>query len=278
MTLTQDSNMAKVISGWMAMLEPAGECPSCGGTLYRPRTLSIETGDTVPGACPSCGYKGVKDRPKPDFNFQANKSRAIGYLRKNSVVGNLGIYNKNFRNFQHAKPGESAALKFASDQALNVAKYDDQHVIFYGPTGVGKSHLAMGMIWRILEMTKYQRLIAYVNFGELLKNLKQGMHDSAKDIQAYGDLVVNELKNADIVVLDDLGSETNDELKGATDYTINIATSLFEAREDKSLIVTTNLSSSVIKALYGDRIFSRLFNNSRGNIINLSNLTDHRLA
>lgn len=66
--------------------------------------------------------------------------------------------------------------------------------------------------------------------------------------------VLNTLENADLLILDDLGTEEDNRWTRAIIYEI------IEKRNASKLpvIITTNISLSKLKERYGERIFSRL--------------------
>jgi len=55
-------------------------------------------------------------------------------------------------------------------------------------------------------------------------------------------------------------------------------TAITEARENKATIFNTNLTSAQIKEAYGERILSRMMNNSNGLMFRFKNTSDKRIA
>ena len=65
--------------------------------------------------------------------------------------------------------------------------------------------------------------------------------------------------------LDDLGAELGGiQAKSATSYNNDVLYSLLEAREERALIINTNLAAREIVEAYGERVLSRIQNNSKG--------------
>lgn len=79
-----------------------------------------------------------------------------------------------------------------------------------------------------------------------------------------------EIKNADVVILDDFGSERG------TEYSLDLADAFWRDRENKTVIVTTNLIGSDLTKRYGDRTLSRMKNYGVNNGITFANIPDHR--
>ena len=67
--------------------------------------------------------------------------------------------------------------------------------------------------------------------------------------------VFEELLDADLLIIDDLGVEPV-----LNNVTIPYLYELLIMRKDKTTIFTTNLDGESIRARYGDRIYSRIFN------------------
>jgi len=267
--------MSKVISGWMAQLESVDTpCPECGGRLLRPRVLNKKTGQKMAAACIDCKYKepiGKRSTPTAEeLTVQSRKNQAYGYLRKNSILSTPNIFNYNFDNYRTDAASWAQALSFAKGIANQIVQGKTVHALFIGNSGRGKSHLAMGIIYDVLKRTQYQKKVAFVDWRELIDTVKTGMHDNARDVQAYADAIMAELKSADIIVLDDLGSERD------TPFTKDICDSFWRQREDKTVITTTNLTGAALKTAYGDRTMSRMAKNGQGNSYAMSGIPDFR--
>ncbi len=267
--------MSNVISNWMSQLELVDKsCPNCGGRLLRPRTLNKETGQKMAAACIDCGYKepiGKRTTPTAqELTMQSRKNQAYGYLRKNSILSTPSIFNYNFDNYRTDATGWTRALTFAKGIANQIVQGKTVHALFIGNSGRGKSHLAMGIVYDVLKRTQYNKKIAFIDWRELIDTVKTGMHDNARDVQAYADAILAELKSADIIVLDDLGSERD------TPFTKDICDSFWRQREDKTVITTTNLKGSELEAAYGPRTMSRMAKNGQGNSYAMSGIPDYR--
>src|SRR3712207_2347870 len=76
---------------------------------------------------------------------------------------------------------------------------------FCGPVGVGKTHLAVAVMNEIITKKRVPSL--FVTVPELLDNLRGAYNDPGRDIDEWMDSV----KNADLLLLDDLGAERSEE-------------------------------------------------------------------
>ena len=79
-----------------------------------------------------------------------------------------------------------------------------------------------------------------------------------------------EIKNADVGILDNFGCERG------TEYSLDLADAFWRDRENKTVIVTTNLIGSDLTKRYGDRTLSRMKNYGVNNGIMFANISDHR--
>jgi DNA replication protein DnaC len=76
---------------------------------------------------------------------------------------------------------------------------------FCGPVGVGKTHLAVAVMNEIITKKRVPSL--FVTVPELLDNMRGAYNDPGRDIDEWMDSV----KNADLLLLDDLGAERANE-------------------------------------------------------------------
>ena len=81
--------------------------------------------------------------------------------------------------------------------------------------------------------------------------------------------------NADLVVLDDLGTESAMTDKGQASEFVQKLLYRISNRQTE-LIITTNLSQQQFKRTYNSKIISRLFANTKNSIIDFSGIKDKR--
>lgn len=252
-------------------LEKCGTCPKCGAGMLRFKRIIKSLGHKVGGACPMCGYEesqgDVKRRveTEKDFTLAARKNKAIGYMNKYSIYATFKIFNNNFSNFETETIEQrriyDTARKLASEMISKPV-----HVLLLGSTGRGKTHIATAMIYQLQEKTDYGKKIIFYHFPALISDIKKGM--GQEDIRKKVDESLEEMKSADLVVIDDLGAERD------SDFTVSVIEDIMQYCEDKSMIVTTNLTGTELTEKYKDRFMSRLGKN--GNSIVFKNIADHR--
>lgn len=102
---------------------------------------------------------------------------------------------KRFATFQ-VTDGNSAALDVV--KALVAGELDLPFVLLIGIPGLGKTHLSTAAAWEFLERKED---VAFFQAEELLNELQSRLENG----RAYGELL-DDLKEARLVVLDDLGA------------------------------------------------------------------------
>lgn len=263
------------------VLEVRGTCPQCGGNIYAWRNKGPNGEDRCAPVCMNCGYAALNLRADVRTNeiYQKKiRDRYLAMFKSGSVVTNRHLFDKNLKNYNVTNQEQQKATDLAERFVQSLLKGERKHLVLTGTSGVGKSHLSMGICWEYLERSGYQKHVLFVNYRELLESLKLAMLDESarKAIQKN---LINDLKSCDLLVLDDLGAELGgvDVKKDATTrFNNETLYGILEARQEESLIVNTNLSSAEIEKFYGNRILSRIVNNSSGFFMKFENTKDNR--
>ncbi|MCC3164551.1 P-loop NTPase family protein [Lactiplantibacillus pentosus] len=283
-------------------------CPRCGTLLLRPKTVDRVTGKKLPGACPGmvpdeaysnrvsnhqvmkpCGYKEpIAIHTIPDseeLTTIAHRNDVLGYLRTFSVLSSMKVLQHRFENYQVNGEPERAALQKCQRIANEIAAGKTIHSLLIGQTGRGKTHLAMGIVYSILEQTGYKTVrtitedgkpvkkfdnwkVLFVDWRELIERQKQAFNDDT--LKRKVNKCLAEIRLADVVVLDDFGSERD------SDYSRDLVDHFWRDRENKTVIVTTNLEGNGLEKRYGARTLSRMKNYGVGNSIAFSAIRDYR--
>ena len=211
---------------------------------------------------------------------EEGKRREIEYkttavLDRNSIVPDKSLLNANFNNYIH-KPQttEETVLKQACDIARKYLAGEEFNTIFKGSVGAGKSHLAMAIAQWVNDQARQKRVnktVLFFDVNELFRKLRGSIED--KHSYWTEENVLTMIRNADLVILDDLGSESSFSGKEqATDYVQRFLFAVINANH--SIITTTNLENPNI--VYNPKIVSRLGRSSTGSIVDFNGIEDKR--
>lgn len=255
------------------------KCPVCGARL-----VAFKDEDGKPrsryGACPDGHYAeegATNEQETLRLTEESHKNDAFSFMRKVSIFPDASVFNHKLSNFNAKTRSLESIIKQAHEISERIANGEIVHAVLTGNTGTGKTHTAMGMLYQILELTKYRYKVAFVDFRELLARRKQAIGD--KDMTAQLNRTMQRIKKADVVVIDDFGSENaqGGNNTQATQYNTELANELLSARENKNTIITTNVIGADLRKMYGERSTSRIGAHSKGNNILFDGITDYRL-
>ena len=204
--------------------------------------------------CPVCRDSGYTDIRMCDCMRRELTRVAL----RQSGLGSL-IDRQSFENFSlqyYAENKENArrmerTLAICREYAENFSPASG-NLIFFGRTGLGKTHLSTAIARTVIERGFDVRYESAPNlFGEFeYDRFKSGHGEDAR---------ADKYMEADLLILDDLGTEAT------TQFTVSCLYNIINTRENngRPTIINTNLGEAELEARYGDRITSRLFGNYR---------------
>ncbi|WP_317367435.1 ATP-binding protein [uncultured Tyzzerella sp.] len=163
----------------------------------------------------------------------------------------LDYYSKQIDKENNMSPYEN--MKFIIRKcSLFVEEFDDKfkNMVFYGNTGLGKTFLCRCIAKELLDKGKIVLYVTAFNLFSIFENQKFN-----KDNEEINKEILNLVKEADLFIIDDLGTEFITSL--STTELFDIINS--RILERKSTIISTNLSPDEIVKNYSNRIVSRLY-------------------
>ncbi|SHH52350.1 ATP-binding protein [Tepidibacter thalassicus] len=132
---------------------------------------------------------------------------------------------------------------------LNFDENNDENLLFYGNTGLGKTFMCSCIAKELLDKGKIVIYKTAYDLIEVAKSYKFEKQFSSTDKENYKILF-----ECDLLIIDDLGTEIINTF--STSEIFNIINS--RLIENKKTIISTNLSPAQIASTYTERIFSRL--------------------
>lgn len=211
--------------------------------------------------CPKCRTEGINQEFAYEKTSEHYDSTAEGrrqFFYRNSIVHNKVILEKGIRDYVNKDEDESKIKKQANQVAHDVIA-DNRNAFMYGSAGTGKTHLLVGILKNINELSSNKRCL-FVSVPKLLSNIKKSFNDPTElKGEAY---YMKLLSDADVLGLDDIGAELSmNTNKQATDFTINTLYNVLNAREGKSTLFTSNLTIEQLSTIMDERIISRIKTN-----------------
>ena len=168
----------------------------------------------------------------------------------------LDNFDNPFQN-RSTEIARVAAEKFVSEYPMP----QPFGLLFMGPQGIGKTHLAVGIIKKLIRQKSIPCL--FCTFPELLKEIQNSYNPNTQSSELA---LLEPILETQVLVLDELGAQKpSDWVRDQVAYVLN-----YRYNENKVTIITTNfldhgpeaskpaLTDSLAQRI-GDRIRSRLY-------------------
>ncbi len=214
--------------------------------------------------CPDChdtGYIGASKCHcfmQKEIDLVYRQSNLNGILETQSLSDfSLSYYSKDPKDaVNHITPYEAA------EKGLEVAKHFIEHfgedpaenLFITGDAGMGKTFLSNCIAKELLDKGYPVLYFTALSFYDLLSDLIK-KHDD--DDETDPNELYENLLTCDLLILDDIGTEVSNSFTTSKFYQI-INERLINNR---STIITTNLSLQLIRDVYSERVFSRVASN-----------------
>ena len=203
------------------------------------------------------------------------------FLRKRSLYDEKNVLERVYGGLDINSPEQFKKLSKRSLGVLNDFVNENVYTeVLTGGSGTGKTTLAVCMLNKLSD--EYTKRCLFVSAS--------AMYDLA--VSKYSDLPVQEkqkkqtrlhhlledIKAAEVVAIDDLGSETAMQSKTgeATQTMQDLLFRIGDMIQDKGLIITTNNTLSQFKQMYNPKVVSRLLTNNPEHVLNFNGIPDHR--
>ena len=209
--------------------------------------------------CKTCKDTGYLDNGKQcNCLKQALVSRAYQMSNLENV-----LQKENFKNFNidifRDEPFENEIMTprenmmdivgIAEGFINNFNENNGDNLLFYGTTGLGKTFLCNCIAKSLLDKN---RIVIYQTAFTILEIIEK--HRFGRGNKEFNDYQYGLLFEADLLVIDDLGTEVANTFTNAEIFNI-VNTRIISG---KKTLISTNLTPKEISETYTDRVFSRI--------------------
>lgn len=237
----EKSNLLKKFNISEDSLSPNYECKKCNDTGYI-------TSDSQTIMCTCLKQKLT--------NSLYNKSNIYNLDKENFNTFNLNLYSDKINKEKYKSeisPRENI-LKIKDIVNNFITNFDDineKNLLFTGNTGLGKTFLSNCIAKEIINNGK---IVIYQTAPVMLDSIidyRFGKNNISEDY--YNDLI-----NCDLLIIDDLGTESINSLKFTELFNIINTRLLNQNNKSLKTIISTNLTLQNLFANYDERIVSRI--------------------
>ncbi|WEV40336.1 DnaA/Hda family protein [Lactobacillus sp. ESL0681] len=250
-----------------AVRQTSEQCPIHGTNL-----VYVAGVKKVKPFCLEC-TKAKRDEQDRQMHEDHKIRRMRGYLRGQSLVDRDATFGYTFATF---KSNTNSSEHFAKEAARQIAgaylKQPDKkfNTLFYGNAGAGKTHLAMAILNAVNDNAEPMQKCLFLSVNKLIREMKNWFSDKTQPWSPKR--VAEVVQRADLVVLDDLGSESaNSE---ATSFVQDTIFDIYESNQ--RIITTTNLDMQQLHTTYHSRLVSRMQEGGAGHVIDFTKIRDKR--
>jgi DNA replication protein DnaC len=229
-------------------------CPHCGRELQAewvefPPALQRKYGKAGEWYYHPCTPECEKKNDQREWELMRRDTRVATLQERSGLSKRMRGYT--FANF---KPYFSPSAARAAEKVENYLKSWEENrefgkgLYFCGGVGTGKTHLAVAVMNELMQRKRVPSL--FVTVPEFLDNLREAYMIPGRDLDEWMDTV----KNADLLVLDDLGSERPTEwVRERLFVIVN-----HRYREALPTLFTSNIGPRDLATQLGERTASRI--------------------
>ena len=197
--------------------------------------------------CNDTGYVGIKmcDCLKREISKELLKESGLYSLAERQNFGNfsLGYYESEDRILMEKN------VEILKTFVKNFEPGKSESYVLLGGTGLGKTHLSTATALEVVGRGFFTVYETAINMFDVFESEQFGRSDK------HSNYSVADYYDADLLILDDLGTELTNQ------FTVSCLYGIINSRiiTHKSTIINTNLNYGELMERYSDRIVSRLF-------------------
>ena len=179
------------------------------------------------------------------------ESSGLGTLMRTQSFGNFSLdyYRKNPDEYARMEQNYKGLRAYAEGFAIEAGKPAPDSLLFFGGTGLGKTHLSTSVARKVIERgydVFYNSAVGMISDFEFRRFGNSVAHSDGDNTERYTE--------CDLLIIDDLGTEVINQ------FTLSCLYHVINTRLNlkKPTIISTNLSGADLRKAYSDRISSRL--------------------
>lgn len=246
------------------------------GKVYVKEIKKVSFDDEV--FCPLCERERTTQELSEQEEMKIKQSmskRNYNVFHNQSILMDEDLLDASFTTYQTIKPEEIKNKEIATKAFASYKNGETFTSWFAGDPGVGKSHLAMSILRNLNETGNKDKSCLFVSIDEMFLRIRNSFDD--KESRYTEHYFADLLTSVDYLVLDDLGTETGGSgtKKTASDFVMRVLYAITNGRQNKSTIITTNLTRPELEKMYDRKLVSRLMKNIY--VIKFEDTTDKRI-
>lgn len=206
--------------------------------------------------CEDTGYLSNGDRCNCLIQTLINKAYEMSNIeavlkKENFDTFDINIFPDEVCEGESISPRENMEniASICVDFVNNFDTKNDENLLFYGSTGLGKTFMSNCIAKALLDMNK---IVIYQTAFKILEIIERRRF--SRDTNRFDDYEYDLLFSSDLLIIDDLGTELSNTFTNAEIFNI-VNTRLLGG---KKTIISTNLTPKEISETYTDRVFSRV--------------------
>jgi len=213
------------------------------------------SGTAAPPKCPVCADTGWKTVEVPGKSSRVTRCECRIDLRTERLLKSANIPARyehcTLSDFDIRFEGAHrslAAARLAAGRFVEEYPIEKAGLLLIGPIGVGKTHLAVGIIQELIRSKGVPCL--FCDYRELLKEIQNSYNPS---VQATELEILRPVFEAEVLVLDELGAVK------PTEWVWDTVSHILNTRynDKRTTIITTNFSDHAAGQMSGPRAAAR---------------------
>jgi len=181
------------------------------------------------------------EREAKEALMKKKQEKVLQLLEKSGLGKRFA--KRTFENFK-AENEELKKALLKSRDFVEKFPHVEKGLLFTGPVGVGKTHLAAAIA---NELINNLYSVVFGNVTDLITLIRSTYSRDAEITEA--EMIKTFTEDTDLLVIDDLGKENISEYTATILY--QIINRLYE--HEKPLIITTNFNSSMLRKKFGEK-------------------------